>query len=169
MHALPLSPFPSLRQADPQGFVVPADAGFVDDSVILALLNGPVLSRRVADPGHLMLAADEMDFAGWRLSSSLPDHATEAAPVRRPAPPVLDEPGLGEPHQGAHRWWLAGFAGVFSTLVFSLLLIFLSSRSDRQAENLIIIHAAGEPAMEAGPWENKQRPEPEISSAQPLR
>jgi hypothetical protein len=143
--------------------------GFVDESVILALLSGPVVSRRRPDPGHLVLAADELDFAGWRLSPGLPRHTTEAAPVRRPAPPVLEEPGLGEPHHGAHRWWLAGLAGVLSTLVVSLLLISLASRNNQQAENLTIIEPVIEPALEAPAWDEKRLPAPEISSAQPLR
>jgi hypothetical protein len=169
MHALPLSPFPSLRQADSQGFAAPMEDGYVDESVVLALLNGPVVSRRMPDPGHLVLAADEMDFAGWRLSPGLPRHSTEKAPVRRPAPPVLEEPGLGEPHHGTHRWWLAGLAGVLSTLVISLLLISLATRNHRPAENLSIIEPVVEPALEAAPWEGKRIPAPEISSAQPPR
>jgi hypothetical protein len=130
MKSLPISALPSLRTEDPTGERIMERDGFVDDSVVLALVAGPNTFRQNAMPEDLALSSDDMDFAGWCLSESLPLHATRA-PLeipRRAALPELEEPGLGEPHHGSHRWWLAGLAGALSTLLFSLLLLSLSSR-----------------------------------------
>ena len=145
MKHLKLSILPSLRTHEESSMPVMERDGFVDESVVLALVAGPTLTRQLADPGELVLSADDMDFAGWRLSNALPEHATRAvsfpseASYRRPALPVLDEPGLGDPHHGSHRWWLAGLAGALSTMLFSLLLLTLSSRDNSNTDRLSII------------------------------
>lgn len=121
----------------------------MDDAVVLAVIRGSVSPRPAADSADLVLAADDMDFAGWRLSPALPARATEAPPVRRAAAPELEEePGLGEPHRGSHRWWLAGLAGAFSTMLFSVLLVSLASRGGSENENFSLIKPlpAGQPA-----------------------
>ena len=51
-----------------------------------------------------------------------------SAIVRRAVPPLITEADIGTPHHGTHRWWLAGLAGVLSTMLFTLLLLTLSSR-----------------------------------------
>jgi hypothetical protein len=108
--------------------------GFVDEAVVLALINGPRQLRSAACHEDLALAADDLDFAGWQLPNNPPARVAETplrvtpAISRRATPPVLVESGIGEPHHGAHRWWLAGLAGAFSTMLFSLLLLTLSSR-----------------------------------------
>ncbi len=40
------------------------------------------------------------------------------------------EPGLGEPHEGRHRWWIAAAAGAASTVILSLLFFHLGGRTD---------------------------------------
>jgi hypothetical protein len=50
-----------------------------------------------------------------------------SAIVRRAVPPLITESGIGTSHHGTHRWWLAGLAGVLSTMLFTLLLLTLSS------------------------------------------
>jgi hypothetical protein len=138
MKHLQISALPCLRTDDSDMQTVERD-GFVDDKVILALLSGTPATRPPVDMGELALAADEMDFAGWKLSHILPEGTTGAvfpppeSNARRPAPPVLEEPGLGQPHHGSHRWWLAGLAGTLSTLLLSLLLLSLSSREQSRA------------------------------------
>ena len=112
----------------------------MDESVVLSLLKGPVSHRSQACAADLALAADDMDFAGWCLSSTLPSRATEA-PARRPTPPALEESGIGPPHTGSHRWWLAGVAGAFSTLLASLLLFTLSTRNTRENQEFSVIRA----------------------------
>lgn len=116
--------------------------GFVDESAVLALLSGPTHLRTSSYPEDLALAADDLDFAGWQLPISapvvrpaeFPPQVIDAIVRRRATPPSLDEPGIGSPHFGSHRWWLAGMAGVFSTLLFTLLLITLSSRAPLNPE-----------------------------------
>lgn len=155
MNRLNLSPFPSLRSDEASSIPLMEKDGFVDDAVVLALVAGTSSARSFADPGDLALAADDMDFAGWRLPGSMRSPAPElkelkGAPYefpRRPAPPLLDEPGLGEPHHGSHRWWLAGLAGALSTMLFSVLLLSLSARSASDTDGLSIIRLREKPRV----------------------
>lgn len=139
MSPLALNPIPSQRADSPADSRPVAADGFVDDDVVHALLTGPVSPRNGAIPSDLVLAAD-MDFAGWCLSgarSPVPESrsipqtpAPEEETPRRPAPPAIDdESGIGSPYDGKHRWWLAGLAGALSTMLFSLLLLTLASRT----------------------------------------
>ena len=117
--------------------------GFVDEEVVSALVTGPQSSRSVPYPDDLILSVDDMDFAGWQLGVSSPFRGAEVPPrvidaiVRRAAPPVATEPGLGAPHLGSHRWWLAGLAGALSTMLFSVLLLSLSSRPGAHFETML--------------------------------
>jgi hypothetical protein len=137
MTPLNLRPIPITR-LDPsrESRVVECD-GFVDDAVILSLLMGPVIQPTLAPGRDLLLTADEMDFAGWRLNSRLPTRATQA-PARRAGPPVLEETGIGRAHTGAHRWWLAGVVGTFSTMLIALLLFSLGNRNTKEMDELSI-------------------------------
>jgi hypothetical protein len=134
MTRLNLSPLPSFRRDEASAASIRDREGFVDDSVVFALVAGPSVSRPMPEPAHLALSTDDTDFAGWRLSPFQRLGQTERNDTlrderaQRAAPPTLDEPGLGEPHRGEHRWWLAGLAGVLSTLLFSVLLLSLSAR-----------------------------------------
>ena len=125
--------------------------GFVDEAVVYALVSGPQSSRGMPYRGDLALAVDDMDFAGWQLSSSTPIRSAEVPPqvidaiVRRAAPPVIAEPGLGLPHRGSHRWWLAGLAGALSTMLFSVLLLSLSSRTVGHFETMVPPRALTQP------------------------
>lgn len=142
-----LSMLPSQRFDDVAEMPVMERDGFVDDAVIQSILAGPVSPRQVVEPADLVLAADDMDFAGWILPKrkTTPFHPVPVIeprlelPVRRPAEPELDEPGLGEPHRGSHRWWIAGLAGGLTTMLFSVLLLTLSSREHLEMEGLSII------------------------------
>ncbi len=144
MKPLSLSPLPTLRADDISGTFQMEREGFVDDGVIVQMMIGTLPGRSVADPADLALAADDNDFAGWQLTATTFSRTMTAAPetphsiFRRAAPPVVEEPGLDAPHQGEHRWWLAGLAGVLSTLLFSLLLLSLSSRPGTHFETLLI-------------------------------
>ncbi len=135
MNPIQLSPLPSNRATEDSGPLQMEREGFVDEAVVLALVRGPRHLRSTAYPADLALAADDLDFAGWQLPSAAPIRAPEIPPqvisaiVRRATPPTLEESGIGIPHRGSHRWWLAGLAGVLATMLFSLLLITLSSRT----------------------------------------
>ncbi|MEO5913587.1 MAG: hypothetical protein ABIS50_05110 [Luteolibacter sp.] len=134
MNSLRLSPLPSIRNEEDCPSLQMEREGFVDEAVVAALVSGPRSTRSVAYPEDLVLAVDDMDYAGWQLSPATPFRGAEVPPqvidaiVRRASPPVIDEPGIGAPHLGSHRWWLAGLAGVLSTMLFSVLLLTLSSR-----------------------------------------
>lgn len=133
MTCLDLSPLPSPRNEADSHWRGAERCGFVDDEVVLALVTGRVEARDLRHAG-LVLAADDLDFAGWDLAARPSDASpvegelTVAGTKRRAMPPVLHESGLGEPYRGDHRWWLAGLAGVACTLLFLLLLLTLASR-----------------------------------------
>ena len=168
MRTLPLSPFPSLRLDESRPGPASQAQGFVDDSVVLALLDGPSASRKSAEPLDLALSPDEMDFAGWRLSPTLPSRST-AAVVRRPSPPAFAESGLGEPHRGNHRWWIAGLAGALTTLIFSLLLLSLASRGISPDEAWISIETPAKQAVEPADTKDGKPEAPQLSDATPVR
>jgi len=147
-----LSMLPSQRFDDAAEIPVMERDGFVDDAVIQAILAGPVSPRHAIEPADLALAADDMDFAGWQLPKRKPTPFVDPTlaqslieqPIRRAAEPVLEEsefgePGLGEPHRGSHRWWIAGLAGGLTAMLFSVLLLTLSSREHLEMEGLSII------------------------------
>lgn len=130
MTPLHLSPFPSLHPNEASSSMIPERDGFVDEAVVRALVSGPISHRQIPISAELALAADDLDFAGWCLPpnpSSAQNKPQKISPPR-PTPPAQNESGLGEPHTGNHRWWLAGLAGAFTTLLFSLLLLTLSAR-----------------------------------------
>lgn len=136
-----LSPLPRQNSDVDRGESDLQRDGFVDDEVILALVAGPSASRPQANPQDLALAADEMDFAGWSLPAELPlpPVTSETLTQRRAAPPELEEPGIGEPHRGSHRWWLAGLAGALSTMIFTMVLIAISNRPAPSVDVITLI------------------------------
>ncbi|MEO7101100.1 MAG: hypothetical protein ABI162_17215 [Luteolibacter sp.] len=155
MDPLRLSPLPVLRAEDETGSLHMERHGFVDEDVVAALVLGPnALSRQSAYPEDLALAPDDLDFAGWSLTPPPEPRLIVTPPnvvvhpssgderPRRPAPPVMEEEaGLDSPHSGSHRWWLAGLAGVLSTMLFSLLLLNLSSRPGTRFEAFFVPRA----------------------------
>lgn len=134
MKSLRLSLLPSVRTHEESGSLQMEREGFVDEAAVLALLSGPTHLRSASYPEDLALAADDLDFAGWQVPTAPVARPAEFPPqvidaiVRRASPPSLNEPGIGSPHLGSHRWWLAGLAGALSALLFSVLLVTLSSR-----------------------------------------
>ena len=128
MNSLSVSPLPSARINDNTEIHRFEMDGFIDDDVVIAMTQQPRYPRTSPLPQDLVLSADEQDFAGWQLPSQpIVVPSTPAGTETRPCPPSL-ESGIGNPHQGGHRWWLAGLAGALSTLIVSALLINLASR-----------------------------------------
>lgn len=166
MNSLKLSLLPSPRYDDVSGMPLVERDGFVDDAVVLALMAGPAMPRYQADSRGLALAADDMDFAGWCLSPTPPCQALPASAesaTRRAAAPEIEEPGIGEPHCGSHRWWLAGLAGAFSTLLFTLLLLSLSSRSPSGTEEFTFFPTQPKPRVTAPPKLQAPAETPELT------
>lgn len=136
MKTLRLRPLPSIRSRDESSSLTMEREGFVDEAAVMALITGSPPGRSTAYPEDLALAADDLDFAGWQLpapQTARPQAAEIPARVansitRRATPPLIAESGIGTPHHGTHRWWLAGLAGVLSTMLFTLLLLTLSFR-----------------------------------------
>lgn len=142
MNSLKVSLLPSVRTNEDSAALQMEREGFVDEAAVLALLSGPSHLRSISYPEDLALAADDLDFAGWQIPTmqvpvsrpaEFPPQVIDAI-VRRASPPSINESGIGSPHHGSHRWWLAGLAGAFSTLLFSVLLASLSSRQGLNPE-----------------------------------
>ena len=174
MNRLNLSPLPRLSSERGPGLAEVEKDGFVDEAVILALIAGPVIPRRLADARDLALVPEAMDFAGWRLSAALPapsaiaTTAPSEAFTRRPAPPTLEELGIGKPHRGSHRWWLAGLAGAISTLLFSVLLFSLSSPATSDSADLSIIRIPAKSQVEPALKLEIRKSAPELTEVFPV-
>jgi hypothetical protein len=176
MKSLRLSLLPSVRQNEESGSLRMEREGFVDEAAVTALLSGPTHLRSSTYSEDLALAADDLDFAGWQVPSTPVARPAEFPPqvidaiVRRAAPPQLNEPGIGSPHFGSHRWWLAGLAGVFSTLLFALLLVTLSSRPQPEPEAIQAPAEASHPRL-VMPRESAPTPEvaPELTHTSPVQ
>jgi hypothetical protein len=130
MKPLCLSPLPAHRADEKSTLLLMEREGFVDEAVVTALVTRGHLGRSVADPDDLALAADDLDFAGWRLSKSVTVRSAEVPPqvidaiVRRALPPVIGEPRCGSRPSASHRWWLTGLAGL---LIFPMVVLMLPS------------------------------------------
>jgi hypothetical protein len=172
MTSLRLSPLPSIRLEEDSPSLQMEREGFVDEAVVAALVSGPQCGRSAPHPEDLVLAVDDMDYAGWQLSPASPFRGAEVPPqvvdaiMRRAQPPVVDEPGIGIPHLGNHRWWLAGLAGAMSTLLFSVLLLTLATRSGMSFHSLtspkpLIISSKAAPA----PKTDAAQPTPELTAS----
>lgn len=146
MTPLCVNPLPISRAIDETPELVTEREGFVDEAAISALMFEPLYPARQAPYSEdLALASGDLDFAGWKLSPQPHARSLESAlhsqqTLRRPSPPVIEEPGLDMPHTGNHRWWLAGLAGLLSALIFSLLLLNLAARPGTQLQVLFVPH-----------------------------
>ncbi|MFT3992463.1 MAG: hypothetical protein QM680_13755 [Luteolibacter sp.] len=149
MNPLNLSPLPTMQDEAARSSRLPETQGFVDDAVILSLIAGPISPRAKVNRQDLALSADD-DFAGWHFNTPSPfslapnpvrASALTAEPDFMPEPeagpraplfprrPLAEiEPGIGSPHAGKHRWWLAAMAVIMSTLLLSYLLLTLADR-----------------------------------------
>jgi hypothetical protein len=143
MNPLSLSPLPTLRSDDESDRHLMEREGFVDEAVVAALVKGNPPSRSAACPDDLALAADDFDFAGWRLSKAETVRSPEVPPqvidaiVRRAAPPVVGRSRPESEPQAKYRWWFVGSAGVIASLLFSILLLTLSARPGSHFEMLL--------------------------------
>jgi hypothetical protein len=163
-----MTPLPSARK-ETEVAPKPPRGSFVDDEVVMALVAGRNCGRDAADSTGLALAVDE-DFAGWCLETSSFSYPRRKVVVpvaqsvpRRAAPPEL-EPGLGEPHLGAHRWWMAGMAGALCALLFSTLVFSLADESMNESDGISIIRVPAKPKSSPTSGETKS---PELTGNPP--
>ncbi len=127
MKPLCLSPFPTRRADDDSASHLIERDGFVDEAVVTALVRDNYHGRSVAYPDDLALAADDLDFAGWSLTKSVPARSAEVPPqvidaiVRRASPQVSRELRRDSSHPKSRRQWLAGLAVL---IIAALILLF---------------------------------------------
>jgi hypothetical protein len=131
-----LAPLPADRSGSPAEYGAQPIQGFVDEEVIASLISRPSAGATRVAPSNtdLVLCSDPDDFAGWAIPATSPFRAIAEKQDRgEPIPSVRSflaaEPGLGEPHRGNHRWWIAAAATAASSLIISLLFAHLGSRS----------------------------------------
>jgi len=124
MKQLCLRPLPVHRADENATSLKMERESFVDEARVTALVTGCHLGRSVPYPADLALAADDLDFAGWRLSAAetprcpeVPPHVIDAI-VRRTLPQIIGESGRGSSQTQSRWYWLTGIAGVLSTLLF---------------------------------------------------
>lgn len=136
-YSLPLTPIPISRMESSGEEDLTTPDGFVDEQVISALILPVISSRHIALPVDLALSSDENDFAGWNVRRDSPFREL-ASPTSRVNVAMssesgqdLSEPGIGKPHQGGHRWWIAVATGCSSALILSLLFSTLAERSSQ--------------------------------------
>ncbi len=162
METLPLTTLPSERSEASKGYQRVQTEGFVDESLVLAVISKGPYERTYVKPEDMVLSSSEDDYAGWALPVASPFRefarretvasVEEAAPVRTPAAPTLkgrlgnSEPGIAEPHRGKHRWWLFGISGAMTCTILSLTLLSLAQRTE--IEKAMAGYTAIPPKME---------------------
>lgn len=122
---LQLAPIPAVRSENPAEPAAPLLEGFVDDEVIASIIAMPPATIRMgSNPCDLALSSDESDFAGWTILGASPFRIiAEKQELQHARSAPVEEPGLGEPHRGNHRWWIAAVTGGASALVLSFLFV----------------------------------------------
>lgn len=135
MNPVNLNPLPSRRTQEDSNALKMEREGFVDEAVVLALVNSPRHTRSNPYPADLALAADDLDFAGWQVTSAGPARRPEVPPqvisaiIRRASPPALEESKSSGHPDSSHHWWMAGLVGIVSAVLLSVLCIALFSRA----------------------------------------
>lgn len=180
METLPLRPLPLETSEDAKGYRRIQSEGFLDETVVTSVVNRGAYDRVYVKPEEMVLSSSEEDFAGWALPVASPfrdlmeveNQAPVAAPVRQPAPPVLEsrrdghfpESGLAEPHTGSHRWWLFGVSGAMTCAILSLTLVSLAQRN--QLREVVDGYVPAPPAssVPAGIVENPKAIQPALTS-----
>jgi len=133
-----LAPLPAVCTDDHRTSSAAIPDGFVDDEVIASIIAMPEAYRSNSSPSDLILSSDENDFAGWSVPRPSPFRAIaekqELSVARSEAVLEEAEPGLGQPHRGQHRWWIAAAAGVSGAMILSLLFLSLGDQGAAKRE-----------------------------------
>ncbi len=135
--ALPLAPIPVSRMENAGEQRVSIPDGFVDDEVIASLISTPSVRRTTGIHEDMILSSDADDFAGWAVQRHSPFRIIAEKQERAASHDVEEmevmEPGIGHPHRGGHRWWIATATGISSALILSLLFSNLATRGDERS------------------------------------
>ena len=133
-----LAPLPAVCTDDQRTSPATIPNGFVDDEVIASIIAMPESYRSASSSSDLILSSDENDFAGWSVPRPSPFRAIaerqELSIARQEEIPAEAEPGLGQPHRGQHRWWIAAAAGVSSAMILSLLFLSIGNQDAAKQE-----------------------------------
>jgi hypothetical protein len=133
MQPLRVSQLPFVRPEGESKSSVMEREGFVDEDVVKVMVARPQGSRHVGQQSDLVLSAEDLDFAGWSFPTTAATREPQALTVPRIFDELAKEAASPKPLNFArarptepetnHRWWLAGLAGVVTTVGFSLILI----------------------------------------------
>lgn len=133
-----LAPLPAACTDEHRTSAVPIPDGFVDEEVIASIIALPETYRSSSTPSDLILSSDENDFAGWSVPRPSPFRAIaerqEFSSARADTVTEEIEPGIGQPHRGQHRWWMAAAAGISSAMILSLLFVTLGNQDAAKHE-----------------------------------
>lgn len=97
MIPLPLNPLPSTRVDELSDALLIEREGFVDEAVVMAMVNAPLHIPAAEPPQDLAMTVDEMDYAGWRPPVAdapvpSPGAVVGIIPPQSPAPPPQPQP-----------------------------------------------------------------------------
>ncbi len=133
MQTLRVSQLPFVRPEIESDLALMDREGFVDEEVVKIFAATPNTSRTTAQLSDLVLSAEDLDFAGWNFPVSSISRHPEITPVHQRddefskdlvSPQPLNfsraRPTAPEP---TNHWWLAGLAGVITTVGFSFILV----------------------------------------------
>lgn len=133
-----LAPLPAVCTDEQRTAPAPIPDGFVDDEVIASIIALPETYRGHSSPSDLILSSDENDFAGWSVPRPSPFRVIaerqELSQARTESIDAEMESGIGQPHRGQHRWWIAAAAGVSGAMILSLLFLNLGDQSAAKRE-----------------------------------
>lgn len=135
MNTLPLAPLPCDADRERRKHRQTASDGFVDEQLVSSFIARGAYDRVYVRPEGMALSSCRDDYAGWALPVASPFRAMaderSAAPEapRLPGTPTLyREPGIGDPYQGGHRWWLFGMSGALACGIMALTILSLAQR-----------------------------------------
>jgi len=153
MSPLTLAPIPSPRSDNQSQSRFIEEEGFVDESVVRAVMliqSAPF--RRQSDPADLALAADDLDFAGWHAPRQipvavpplpvLPEHnaapqSAKAKPVAFKLPPATQVSRRKAPVPMKSHSWIPICAGIFMLALSSILVAILATERDFSFQSIM--------------------------------
>ena len=137
MNTLPLAPLPSETSKERRTHRHAVGEGFVDEQVVSSVIARGAYERICVQPEGMVLSTSGDDYAGWVIPVVSPFRAMATEPSssatasRLPGSPTLRrdmDPGIDEPYQGGHRWWLFGMSGAMTSGIMALTIFSLAQR-----------------------------------------
>lgn len=165
------TPMPSQRNPDSPMATLPEGADFVDELVVQRVIAGPTCRRVPLYLEETFLAAEDLDFAGWRpLKSAVPAPVAPARPAPAPVvsvspvaalPPEPARLPVARPLPGPARRvgpaWFGATAGLFCGVLFAIALLGQHQLAPRAAKWLPAQPAAADSAIPQAVTSNDAR------------